>query len=170
MAILDDIRALLGQPGFHWSDPAPWARLEQEFGVSFPADFREVTDAYGPVLISGKLYLDHPGHPIRNLGEEIRESISFWREEEPAQLLPGRAGSAPGELLPVATGTTAETVFLQIPVDQAAPWSVTVQELDSGEFVPYEMTFGTWLLAFLRGEDVMVGSSFPDRPFYESLA
>lgn len=144
-------------------------RPEEESGVSFPADFREITDAYGPVLTGGKLYLDHPGHPIRNPGEEIRESTAFWREEDSAELLPAGAGSAPGELLPVAAGTTAETVFLQIPVDQAAPWTVAVRELDSGEFVLYEMTFAGRLPAFLRGEDVMAGSSFPDHPFCESL-
>ncbi|MFJ7966615.1 hypothetical protein [Streptomyces sp. NPDC096324] len=83
MATLEEIKALLGDPGFHWSDAAPWTRLEQELGVSFPADFRALTDACGPVLISGG---------------------------------------------------------------------------------PYD-----WLLAYLKGDDVMAGSSVPDRPFYEPL-
>ncbi|MFD8734299.1 SMI1/KNR4 family protein [Streptomyces sp. NPDC059618] len=169
MATLEDIKALLGEPGFHWSDPAPWTSLERELGVAFPADFRAVADAYGPVLISGRLYLRHPGHATRNLGEEIRESMEFWLEEDVAEFLPGGAGSRPGELLPVATGASAETVFLRIPYEPSAPWAVGVQEMDSGEFVLYEMTFGDWLLAYLRGEDVMVGASAPERPFYEPL-
>jgi hypothetical protein len=42
--------------------------------------------------------------------------------------------------------------------------------MDSGEFVLYEMAFSDWLLAYLRGEDVMAGASTPDRPFYEPLS
>lgn len=42
--------------------------------------------------------------------------------------------------------------------------------MDSGEFVLYGMTFSDWLLALLKGEDVMVGSSAPDHPYYEPLA
>ncbi|MFF2365386.1 SMI1/KNR4 family protein [Streptomyces sp. NPDC058122] len=169
MATLEEIKALLGEPGFHWSDAAPWTRLEQELGVALPADFRALTDAYGPVLISGGLYLHHPGHPAGNLGAEIKESMEFWLEEDSAEFLPSRAGSRPGELLPVATGTTAETVFLRIPYEPSAPWAVGVQEMDSGEFVLYEMTFSDWLLAYLKGDDVMAGSSVPDRPFHEPL-
>ncbi|MFI0898405.1 SMI1/KNR4 family protein [Streptomyces sp. NPDC020983] len=169
MATLDEIKGLLGEPCFHWSDPAPWVRLEQELGVVFPEDFREITDAYGPVLISGKLYLYHPGHSIRSLGEEIKESLEFWREEGSADILPREAGARPGELLPIATGATAETVFLEVPNESAAPWAVGVQELDTGEYVPYDMAFSDWLLAFLKGEDVMAGSSLPDHPSYEFL-
>ncbi|MEV6196283.1 SMI1/KNR4 family protein [Streptomyces sp. NPDC051920] len=128
-----------------------------------------MTDAYGPVLISGGLYLYHPGHPTRNLGEEIKESMEFWLEEDSAEFLPGGAGSRPGELLPVATGTSAETIFLRVPYEPSAPWAVGVQEMDSGEFVLYEMAFGDWLLAYLRGEDVMAGASAPERPFFEPL-
>ncbi|SCK07240.1 MULTISPECIES: hypothetical protein [unclassified Streptomyces] len=60
MATLEEIKALLGEPRFHWSDPEPWNLLEQELGITFPADFRAITDAYGPVLINDKLRLDHP--------------------------------------------------------------------------------------------------------------
>ncbi|MFD5813441.1 hypothetical protein [Streptomyces sp. NPDC127038] len=78
--------------------------------------------------------------------EVIRESMEFWLKED-----------------------AAETVFLRIPYEPSAPWAVGVQEMDSGEFVLHEMTFGDWLLAYLRGEGVMAGASAPERPFYESL-
>lgn len=169
MATLEEIKVLLGEPRFNWSDPSPWVLLEQELGVSFPADFRNITDAYGPIVINEKLHLDHPGHPIKNLGEEIKESIEFWLEEDLAEFLPSRAGTRPGELLPIATGATAEYIFLQVPNGPSAPWAVGVQEMDSGEFVLYEMTFSDWLLAYLKGEDVMAGSSAPVHPFYEPL-
>ncbi|MFH8578775.1 SMI1/KNR4 family protein [Streptomyces zaomyceticus] len=172
MAALEEIEALLGEPRFRWADRAPWDRLEEELGVSFPADFRDVTDAYGPVVINDQLYLDHPGHPVRNLGERIRESIEDWREEEEAEILPGRAGSGPGELLPVASAVTGEWIFLRVPGGPAEPWAVGVQEMDSFAFVLHEMTFGDWLLAYLKGEDVTVHSRnhAPDGPFYESRA
>ncbi|CAL9453100.1 SMI1/KNR4 family protein [Streptomyces sp. Tu 3180] len=50
---LAEIQALLGEPRFNWSDPAPWTGLEQELGIEFPADFREIVDAYGSVVING---------------------------------------------------------------------------------------------------------------------
>lgn len=103
MATLEEIKALLGQPRFLWSDPEPWNLLEQELGITFPADFRAITDAYGPVLISDRLYLDHPGHPSRNLGRSIKEEIEFWLEDDVTKILPGKAGTRPGELLPIAT-------------------------------------------------------------------
>ncbi|MFJ6383806.1 SMI1/KNR4 family protein [Kitasatospora sp. NPDC092039] len=172
MATLDEIKALLGAPGFHWSDPAPWARLERELGVSLPADFREFTDAYGPVEINEQLYLEHPGHPVRNLGEKIREWIEHWSDEDDAEFLPAPAGSGPGELLPVATATTGEFVFLRVPDGPSAPWGMGVLETDTLEYVPYdELAFGDWLLAYLRGEDVTVHSHnfAPDQPFYRPL-
>ncbi|WP_445402568.1 SMI1/KNR4 family protein [Streptomyces sp. LE64] len=170
MVTVEEIGALLGEPRFHWSDPGPWTALEQELGVRFPTDFREVTDAYGPVVINGHLQLDHPGHRFRNLGERIREEIGFWQEEDLAELLPHRAGPHPGELLPVATGSQAEYVFLRVPREPSQPWAVGVQEMDTWEFVLHEMTFGDWLLAYLKGEDVMVGATVPARPSYASLA
>ncbi|MFD4656578.1 SMI1/KNR4 family protein [Kitasatospora sp. NPDC058444] len=172
MATLDELTALLGEPRFNWSDPAPWARLEERLGVRLPADFREFTDAYGPVEINKQLYLDHPGHPIRNLGEWIAESIEHWQDEDDAEFLPAPAGSGPGELLPVATATTGEFVFLRVPEEPSAPWSVGVLETDTMEYVPHELTFGDWMLAYLRGEDVTVHSHnvAPDGPFYRPLA
>ncbi|MEU8894209.1 SMI1/KNR4 family protein [Streptomyces sp. NPDC048442] len=170
MATLEEIKELLGEPCFNWCVPAPWVQLERELGIFFPDDFRAIADAYGPVVINKGLYLYHPGHPIRNLGDEIKESIKFWLEEDSAEFLPRGAGSRPGELLPIAAGTTAETIFLQVPCESSAPWAVGVQEMDSGEFVLYEMTFSDWLLAYLKGDDVMAGASVPDRSFYEPLS
>ncbi|MFJ4768027.1 SMI1/KNR4 family protein [Streptomyces uncialis] len=169
MATLEEITALLGEPRFLWSDPEPWNLLEQELGVTFPADFRAISDAYGPVLINDRLRLDHPGHPSRNLGKSIKEEIEYWLEEEETEILPGKAGTRPGELLPIATGATAEYIFLRVPPGPSAPWAVGIQELDSFEFELYEMTFSDWLLAYLKGEDVMVGASATAHPFYEAL-
>ncbi|MFH8842386.1 SMI1/KNR4 family protein [Streptomyces sp. NPDC017868] len=172
MATLSEIRALLGEPRFNWSDPAPWTGLERELGVEFPADFREIVDAYGSVSINGQLYLKHPaGHLLHELGKDIRLDLEFWREEDMAGFLPSRAGAGPGELLPVATATTGEMVFLRVPDAPSSPWRVLVQEMDSPSWTLYEMTFGAWLLAYLKGRDVTLCSRdrAPGGPSYAPL-
>ncbi|MFJ1751939.1 SMI1/KNR4 family protein [Kitasatospora sp. NPDC088134] len=172
VATLSEVEALLGEPRFNWSDPAPWAELEREFGIAFPADFREIVNAYGSIGINGQLYLKHPAsHLLHSLGRNIREDLEFWREEDMTEFLPGPAGAGPGELMPVATATTGEWVFLRVPDEPSSPWRVLVQEFDSPAWTLHEMTFSEWLLAYLRGEDVTVCSRnlAPDRPFYEPL-
>lgn len=132
MATLSQIAALLGDPRFDWSDPAPWIELEQELGFEFPADFREIVNAYGSIVINGQLQLRHPaGRLRRSLGEKIREDLEFWRNEDQTELLPSRVGGNPGELMPVASGSATETVFLRVPEEPSSPWRVVVQEFDS---------------------------------------
>ncbi|MFJ3159920.1 SMI1/KNR4 family protein [Streptomyces kanasensis] len=171
MATLAEITALLGEPRFGWSDPAPWTELERELGVALPADFRDV-DAYGSIEINGQLYLRHPaGHLLHSLGDSIRRDLELWREEDMAAFLPGPVGSNPGELIPVASATTGEAVFLRVPDDPSSPWRVVVQEFDSPAWTLYEMTFSEWLPAYLKGRDVTSCSRdlAPDGPFHAFL-
>jgi hypothetical protein len=173
VATISEIKALLGEPRFNWSDPAPWLELERELGIEFPADFREIVDAYGSIEINGQLYLEHPaGHLLHSLGGTIREDLEFWREEDMAEFLPSPVGADPGELMPVASAMTGEWVFLRIPDEPSSPWRVVVQEFDSPAWTLYEMTFGEWLLAYLKGRDVTLCSRnfAPDRPFYTFLS
>lgn len=172
VATLSEIQALLGEPRFNWSDPAPWIELEQELGIEFPADFREIVDAYGSIVINGQLYLEHPaGHLLHSLGETIRGDLEMWHDEDMAEFLPSPVGANPGELMPVTSAMTGEYVFLRVPDEPTSPWRVLVQELDSPAHTLYEMTFSEWLLAYLRGEDVTVCSRnlAPDRPSWEFL-
>ncbi|MFI0235704.1 SMI1/KNR4 family protein [Streptomyces sp. NPDC016845] len=159
MSTLAEISPLLGEPQFNWSDPTPWNELEQELGMVFPDDFRQIVDAYGSISINGQLYLSHPArHLQHNLGEEIRGDLELWREDDMIEFLPSPVGVNPGQLMPVAAAMTGETVFLRIPDGPSSPWRVLVQEFDSFSWVLHEMTFGEWLLAYLRGEDVTVCS------------
>ncbi|MGW7440836.1 SMI1/KNR4 family protein [Streptomyces sp. NPDC054849] len=172
VATLAEITALLGEPRFNWSDPAPWSELEQELGIGFPADFREIVNAYGSVEINRQLYLTHPaGHLLHSLGKDIRGDLELWREEDMAEFLPSPVGANPGELIPVASATTGEAVFLRIPENPASRWRVVVQEFDSPAWTLYEMTFSEWLLAYLKGRDVTLCSRnfAPDGPFYTFL-
>lgn len=167
-----EIRVLLGEPGFNWTDPAPWTEMEREFDIEFPEDFREIVNAYGSVQINHQLHLEHPaGHLLHNLRESIRGDMELFREEDMASYLPSPAGVNPGELIPVASASTGEWVFLRVPDSSSSPWRVLVAELDSPGWVLHEMTFGEWLLAYLRGEDVTVCSRnlAPARPFFEPL-
>ncbi|MFI6080654.1 hypothetical protein ACIBBB_06715 [Streptomyces sp. NPDC051217] len=119
MAALSEIKALLGESRFNWSDPVPWIELERELGIELPADFREL-----------------------------------WRDEDMVELvefLPSPVGSGPGELIPVATATTGEAVFLRVPDAPSSPWRVVVQEFDSPAWTLYKMTFSEWLPAYLKG-------------------
>lgn len=172
MATLPEIRALLGAPRFSWTDPTPWIELEQELGIEFPADFHEIIDAYGSVLVNNQLYLKHPArHLLHDLGTMIKADLQFWREEDMAEFLPSPVGSKPGELMPVATATTGEAIFLRVPGDVGSPWRVMVQEFDSPAWTLYEMTFSDWLLAYLKGRNVTlcVRDRAPDGPSYEFL-
>ncbi|MFF3621350.1 SMI1/KNR4 family protein [Streptomyces sp. NPDC002467] len=172
MATLPEITALLGEPRFNWTDPTPWLDLEQELGTTFPADFREIVDAYGSVVVNDQLYLNHPApHLLHNLGKDIRLDLDLWREEDMVEYLPSPVGAGAGELLPVASAKTGEAVFLRVPEDPASPWQTLVQEFDSPAWTLYEMTFGEWLLAYLKGRDVTLCSRnwAPDGPYYEFL-
>ncbi|MCM1948059.1 SMI1/KNR4 family protein [Streptomyces sp. G2] len=173
MATLADIRALLGEPQFNWTDPEPWNDLERELGMEFPADFREIVDAYGSVLVNNHLYLEHPArHLLHDLGSTIEGDLELWREEDMAEFLPSPVGSKPGELMPVATAVTGESIFLRVPDDIGSPWRVVVQEFDSPAWTLYEMTFSEWLLAYLKGRDVTlcVRDRAPDGPSYRFLS
>ncbi|MEV7145585.1 SMI1/KNR4 family protein [Streptomyces sp. NPDC093084] len=167
-----EIRSLLGEPGFNWTDPAPWDGMRREFGIEFPEDFREIVDAYGSVCVNDQLYVEHPaGHLLHNLAESVRGDLELFREDDMAEYLPGPAGAHPGELMPVASAVTGESVFLRVPEDSSVPWRVVVVELDSPAWTLHDMTFGEWLLAYLRGEDVTVRSRRfpPDRPFFQPM-
>ncbi|WP_327353894.1 SMI1/KNR4 family protein [Streptomyces sp. NBC_01304] len=172
VATFSEIQALLGAPQFNSSDPEPWLALQQELGVEFPVEFREIVDAYGSIEINGQLYLKHPaGHLLHDLGTMIRGDLELWSEEDMAEFLPSPVGANPGELMPVATATTGEAVFLRVPESPASPWRVVVQEMDSPAWTLYAMTFSEWLLAYLEGRDVTLCSRdrAPDGTFWEFL-
>ncbi|WP_329360685.1 hypothetical protein [Streptomyces sp. NBC_01483] len=88
-----------------------------------------------------------------------------------AEFLPSPVGANSGDLMPVASATTGEAVFLRIPDNPSSPWRVVVQEFDSPAWTLYEMTFSEWLLAYLKGRDVTLCSRnfAPDGPFYAFL-
>lgn len=170
MASLEDIRALLGDPRFGWFDPAPWHRLEAALGIVFPDDFREFCDAYGPVRINNQVHTTHPSVARGNLGQLIRSDIEAWAHA-PEDMVTQPVGTAPGELFPWGSASSGETMYFRVPKDASEAWSVFVYESNEGEFLEYAMSFGDWMLAYLRGEDVGVCSRTfaPEGPFFQPL-
>ncbi|WP_228389685.1 SMI1/KNR4 family protein [Streptomyces smaragdinus] len=134
--------------------------------MTFPGDFRELSDAYGAITINEHLYLLHPsGNSEGSLGEKIEGDIALWKDLDEEDL--PTVGTAPGELLPISGAITGESVFLHVPVSSSERWRVGVYQSDCAEYVEYDMTFTDWLLAYLRGEDVTVCRDMrPALPFY----
>jgi hypothetical protein len=157
VATFDDLKKLLGEPRFQWTDPTPWDELELELGVHFPEDFRRFSDAYGPVLINNQVDIGHPGVERGNLGKTIRRTIEAWASA-PEDEVPYPVGSGPGELLPWGGASSGETIFFRVPEKGSTGWAVGVYEHDEGTYREYMMTFNEWMLSYLRGEDMTVCS------------
>lgn len=171
MASIEEIRHLLGEPRFLWSDNTCWVRLEEELGVKFPSDFREFSDLYGPVRINRQVTIGHPGVERGNLGIGIRSTIEAW-QDAPEDELPYPVGTGPGELLPWGSAASGETIFFRIPAGEGEEWSVGVYESDEGGYYEHAITFAEWMLSYLRGEDVTVSSRqfAPEDPFFEQIS
>lgn len=142
MANLEDIKALLGEPGPGVADPESWSRLEDELGVEFPRDFRAFCDAYGPLWINHQLFTTHPGTAKANLGQLIRSDIEAW-SHAPDDMVTQAVGTGPGEVFPWGTAASGQTMFFRVPEKAAEPWSVLVYSGDdgSGRSVPMRPAF-----------------------------
>lgn len=152
---------LLGEGDYRAADGSAWVALEERLGFGLPAEFKAVVDAYGPAVVGDDLYLRHPATESWNLAEGIDSSVAAasgvdWDDEDelecdPRELLglpEMRFGTVDG-LLPVVVAVSG-TVFLApgVPPER---WRVVVHS--DGDFYEYRMSFGAWLLRYLRGED-----------------
>ncbi|MFF3553883.1 SMI1/KNR4 family protein [Streptomyces tsukubensis] len=168
----DDLRELLGEPRFLWTDPRPWTELETELGIRFPADYRRFADAYGAILINNQLTIFHPATVWYNLGQEIREEPELWEdidEDRP----PCTFGTGPGEVFPWAHSASSEKAYFRVPRDETDAWAVAVIERDEFVYTEYAMTFNAWMFAYLGDEDEDLAISArefaPDGPFFSEL-
>jgi hypothetical protein len=166
----DDLRELLGEPRFLWSDPKPWISLERDLGVQFPADYKQFVDAYGPVRINNQLTIYHPATVWYNLGEEIREEPDLWADVEEDRP-PHPMGTGPGELFPWANSVSSERAYFRVSRDESEEWVIAVIERDECVYTEYAITFNEWMLSYLQGEEMAICSRnfAPDRPFFKEL-
>ncbi|MFD7550724.1 SMI1/KNR4 family protein [Streptomyces sp. NPDC059816] len=167
----DELRELLGEPGFTGADPAAWTALERELGLVLPADYRHFLDAYGAILINNQLTLFHPATRWFNLAEAIRDEPERWADVDPEVLPPHPFGTGPGELFPWGHSACGARVYFRLPRDAADPWAVGVIDRVELDYLESPLTFTAWLLAYLRGEDPGLNSEHfaPGRPFFRVL-
>jgi hypothetical protein len=170
-ANFDDLRELLGEPRFLWTDPQPWDNLERDLGIKFPEGYRKFVDAYGAVLINNQLTVFHPATVWYNLGEAIREEPGNWEDFPPEDLPPHPFGTGPGELFPWGNSASGEAVYFRVPRDDSDQWAIGVIEHDESGYYEYAMTFTEWMLAYLKGEEMAICSRnfAPDAPFFSEL-
>ncbi|MFI2205979.1 SMI1/KNR4 family protein [Streptomyces sp. NPDC020192] len=166
---------MLGEPTWRHRDPEAWLGLESELGVSLPADYKEIVDAYAPVQLNGHLSLHHPATERWNLGEWIRSTSEAWSEIEFEEGEPEgdpRASlgvrelvfGTPDGLIPIAGTDRGETVFYA-PRGARGRASLFVEN-GEGEFFEYSMGFAEWMWRWLVGEEVTGpgGSAFYPGP------
>jgi hypothetical protein len=174
-AHLGRVLEMLGEPSWRYRGPEAWHKLENELGVSLPADFKEIVDAYAPVQINGHLYLNHPATERWNLAERIRRTSRSWSqiewdEGEPegdprvslgtSDLLFG----TPDGLIPICGTDRGEEIFYA-PRGALGQGSLFIED-GEGEFFEYSFSFAEWLYLWLTGEEVTGpgGSAFYPGP------
>lgn len=172
---LGRVLGMLGEPSWRYRDPGAWHELEGELGVRFPADYKEIVDAYAPVHLNGHLYLSHPATERWNLGERIRRTSEAWSQVEwdegepegdPRVSLgvPELVFGTPEGLIPICGTDRGEEVFYA-PLGARRNGSLFVEN-GEGEFFEYGFSFAEWLYRWLVGEEVTGpgGSAFYPGP------
>jgi hypothetical protein len=166
---------MLGEPSWRYRDPAAWRNLENDLGVSLPADYKEIVDAYAPVYVNGHLYLSHPATERWNLGERIRSTSEAWSqidwdegepEGDPRVSLgvPDLVFGTREGLIPIAGTDRGEEIFYA-PLGGQGSGSLFIENGES-EFFEYSFSFAEWLYLWLVGEEVTGpgGSAFYPGP------
>lgn len=156
---------MVGPPENRHTDPDAWQCLEAELGLSLPADYKRIIDAYAPIQVNAHLYLHHPATEWWNLGEWIRDTnrafsdvdwdaLGLDDDEDPRKLF-GLAeltfGTAQG-LWPLASTDRGEDIFL-LPGRAGQEDRLIIADGD-GWWSEYRMTFAEWLYRYLIGEDM----------------
>ncbi|MFK0252046.1 SMI1/KNR4 family protein [Streptomyces sp. NPDC090445] len=138
--------SLLGEPQFNsFSDPA-WDRVEGEWGLALPDDYKWFVSAYGPCVLYGTFYVSHPRGAALNLpgyiayvSQEARTSQDYCPEEFPHPVIPEAGG-----LVPVVETFEGDRVFLRPPDDGTDDWTVMVR-WDTWEWDWHRMGFVDFL-------------------------
>lgn len=129
-----------------------WRPLEEAIEAPLPDDYKALVDAYGPVLINGHLYLEHPANPFYPLGTWVSESIQEFRDAEWGEEGPPQFGGKDG-LIPVASTDRGEYVFLT-PRNDGGQSRILSCGRDDPDLYEHRMTFAEWLYRYLAGEEM----------------
>ncbi|MCF2526241.1 hypothetical protein [Yinghuangia soli] len=145
---MDALERIIG-PAPYAAPRGAWDELRREFDVSLPPDFVAFTEAYGPGHIGDMLYVHHPVSPKLELGEFIREWIDFARQV-PVDEIPYPVGLGEGELIPVASTSNGDIVYLFNGGADFGDWFVGVDSR-CPDWFEYRMPYTDWVAALFSG-------------------
>lgn len=160
---MDELRRLAPPPDGR-PEPVDWAAAESTLGVSFPADYRSLVDAWGAGCFDDYLWVFAPGHPNPNLdlpGQTERELAALEELRADGEDVPFDTRVAAGGLLAWGITDNGDVGWWHLR-DPSAPdtWTVAINESRSPEWETFDGTVVEFLVALLdRREPV---SFFPD--------
>lgn len=151
-----------------------WSRMESEFGISFPSDFRDFTRVFGAGLLDGYVSISVPDAENRFIdlirrSEEYLHSLNGVRGTLPVQLaypLESRIGGL------IVWGVNEDAdLCCWIPEGDPDEWRVGVYSRTFNDWMEYQCGFAEFLVGVMSGEieSPFARSDFPSRlPFFES--
>ncbi len=157
MSVLDELRALLGEPVDRQVAPPPgdWSEVEEYVGSALPVDFKAFLDAYGSGAVSGELAVFHP-RGSSPLLERMRETHQMFTARWERALSEGRSDHVPYPFHPEPGGLISwgydqsgdEHFFLPCDPDPDR-WKVVTMVHEEG-CVTFDGTFSAFVLAFVQ--------------------
>ena len=153
-AAMERLLEMIPPPGE--SQARDWADIERQLGVSLPADYKQLVDAYGGGVFDEAIWLLEPGcsNPEYDLLEVARERegvlSELWKfeakpaalQEEGTRVLPWAYGEEGGEYL----------YWLIRPGVEPESWTVLINEGRGPEWEGHPQSCAQFLLNVLAGE------------------
>ncbi|MGW5779857.1 Lsr2 family DNA-binding protein [Streptomyces sp. NPDC003863] len=138
-----------------------WPAVEQSLGMSLPADYKQISDTYGPGTFCGFLHLYHPhAHTSwTSLTGPMPSTIrtQLQREHEQAtSTLP----ADPQDLFPMAVTDNGEYLFwVTRPTGSPDEWTIAANQARSFKWYTYDGDLAGFLATVLSGQETV--SVFP---------
>lgn len=147
-----------------------WPSVAEVLGVSLPADYRDLVDAYGGGRFDGYLWVLEPGCPNENydlVTSERERAEAFgmlWDFGEPKPEFLEEDGA---RLVPWGATDNGEFLYWLVrPEQEPEQWAVLVNEARGEEWERYELGCAAFLVGALTGEvrSEILSSGFPTVP------
>jgi len=135
-AAMERLLEMIPPPGE--SQARDWADIERQLGVSLPADYKQLVDAYGGGVFDEAIWLLEPG--CSNPEYDLLEPAAL--QEEGTRVLPWAYGEEGGEYL----------YWLIRPGVEPESWTVLINEGRGPEWEGHPQSCAQFLLNVLAGE------------------
>ncbi|MFE2562053.1 histone-like nucleoid-structuring protein Lsr2 [Streptomyces sp. NPDC059352] len=160
MTSIDRLISLCPPPPI--APPTDWPAVERLLGMRLPADYKQISDTYGPGTFCGFLHLYHPhAHTswtslIGPMPSTIRTQLQREHEQGASPLPVG-----PQDLFPMAVTDNGEYLFW-VTRSGVSPdeWTVAASQARSFQWYTYDGDLAGFLTAVLSGQEIV--SLFPD--------